>query len=192
MKHLWISLASLMALPLCAETSGRISYELPPSHHEWKLLIDDQVFANSFGLDGEDDKPGTFQIFTHREGDALEVLFHIDLEQDEEGVSMDEILFSNSLSDSDAPNALLEEKLNRLGFLFPNHRTVPLDLEKKEDGYLFSWIWEDGNLDLAHGVTRVIKTNQGISILQYFTTAAWNEQNLEKWIRVLDQASVTP
>jgi hypothetical protein len=177
MNASWFLLASSMILPLCAQTTGNINYELPPSHHEWRLLLDNNTLNATFAIDGEDsvDSTSMLQIFTHREGDALEILFFAQTDiKDEQPLNV---------------NSFIENDFGAMGFSLPNHRLSLVNLENLEDRDIVTYVWEDGVVDLMHGVICLLKTQNKMSMLHYATTAPISEENIQKWTAVLSQAS---
>ena len=176
---------SLLATRLGAETIGNVEFQFPPSIHEWKFFVDDrfysQIFAGEEGF-SEDEKEETsplVKVFTHREGDALEIFCAMQVAADEEDEEdTDEETLASIQQD-------LNEHLNRL---FPHHRVTLLSLtEWKDDGFC-EWELHDGSVDLMHGYTRGFKKDNTFVVLSYLTTAARTEYNQALWTNVLNEA----
>jgi hypothetical protein len=179
-KHLCISAACFLVSPLLAMTVKNVEVPLPPSNYEWKLLVDETTIANLFKLplpvvEGDEEK--CFQVLTHREGDALEVLTVA--------------IFTDEDVDDDKTHTTVQgtqhdvdEKIN---CYLPNHRLIINGLS--EDEGTVAWEWNDSSQDLMHGITRLITGKGGKrAILNYCTTALKCECNKFVWQGVLSQA----
>lgn len=162
-------------LPLLAQKIGDLEVDLPPSKHPWHLLVDPTI-ANQLLLGDEDDEDSTEDepsielfLFTHREGEAFELLTLLQIPQ-EEALSPPENLPEN------LPEGLF-------GQLFPNHR---FDIVVDTDPYKpHSWGFSNATDCLMHGVSRLIRGKDKNYILSYSTTASPNEQTLALWKSVL-------
>lgn len=208
LKHVWLCAASLLGGPLMAETVGNIEFEFPPSNYEWRLFADDSTFENSFMDDDDDDfdLPPDYQwgtsldndeedsldarpnakIFTHREGDALEIFIAYqdnspDYDEDDELDTLESIQME------------IDQGLNQF---LPNHQFILRSLvDTQEEGFA-DWELNDGIQDIMHGYTRIFKINgdEGASrfiILGYLTTALQTEHNRLVWTNVLNQARIS-
>lgn len=193
-KHLWISAACLLASPLLADASGSVEIKFPPSNYEWRLLLDSDSLYDSYKEydDGEDlsekteeedlHVEGTFKIFTHREGDALELFstFVVDEPEDDEDEETDAL---------EAAQQRIDKALNQF---FPNHRFILNMLSDDEESGFAAWEFHDGTQDLLHGFTRSFQHTIGeenkIVVLSYMTTAAKTECSRMVWTEVLNQA----
>jgi len=175
-------IALLAAFPMYSETVGNVEFQLPPSNYEWRVFMEDTPL----------------KIFTHREGDALEIFSAISVptvEPDEEaspenmaGLTPVKQLFNMDGSQASSFQ-FVQQSLNRLGFLFPNHKLVLLNLEESDDNCLFGWECYDGVQDILHGYVRAFRTTEGIAVLHYITTAPYSETNRVMWTRILNRAS---
>ena len=168
-----------MGSSLFSETLANYAFEFPPSNYEWKLLMDQDSFLAEIEEEGveEDTDAPIFKIFTHREGDALEVFgaFSMAKEADEiEKVELESAEFvQNQLND-------------HLGKVFPHHKPLILNLQDSDKESFVEWEWNDGLQDIVHGYSRVLKLGSDVATFSYFTTAAKNECNRHIWTQVLN------
>lgn len=181
LKHLWIYAACLLGSGLSAETIGNIEFEFPPSNYEWNVLADDQFYSDFFG-EGEapPDNEASAKFFTHREGDALEILIASQFQGDDDDDD-------DQMSTLVAIQKELDETLNSF---FPNHRLVALNyLESDTDGF-FEWELNDGSVDIMHGYCRAFLEGNRYTALSYLTTALMTDHNRAIWTNTLNQAKV--
>ncbi len=194
MKSIWLSLACLIGSPLLAETLHKVEFQFPPSNSEWKLLVDiDQDTPFVFQVEeseevetvnGVEEEETTttvknrFKVFTHREGDALELFTVVYVEVDNEG---------DEPENQEMAKKQMEEMLNNF---LPNHRFVASQIEGSETDGLAEWAVNDGEQDMFHGYARTIKTSEGCYGLNYLTTAVKSECNRALWLDILNQAFV--
>lgn len=171
-KQLCMSAACFAASPLLALTVRNVEVPLPPSNYEWRQLTDNTTLSNAF-LPLPDDLPDEengYQVFTHREGDALE-LFTVAYYTDTDENDLD----------------TMQEVQGLLKLCFPNHRLIVTAVS--EEGKTAEWEYNDGHLDLMHGFTGIITGEKGRNIiLSYSTTAQKGECNRFTWQQVLTQA----
>lgn len=209
LKHVWLCAVCLLGGPLVAETVGNVEFQFPPSNYEWRLFADDSSFENNFMDDDEDfDLPSDYQwgtpldddkedsldvrpnvkLFTHREGDALEIFVAY---QDNDPDCDDE---EDEVDTLESVQMEIDQELNQL---LPNHRLILRSLvDNKEDGFA-DWELNDGTQDIMHGYTRIfrIKGADGVErfiMLGYLTTALQTEHNRSVWTNVLNQARISP
>lgn len=178
-------LALMVSGPLLAETIGNVEFQFPPSQFEWKLLVDKDTVCNLFKCEDEAEEESDdfecigFKMFTHREGDALEMFMAMQIKDDEE----DEIQTLESVQ------RLMNETYNRF---LPNHKFIVQSYQEDERGGFVEMEFNDGVQDVMHAFTRslVVKTEEGKlqTILSYMTTAQRSEHNRILWTDVLNQA----
>jgi len=199
----------LLAGTLVGETIGNLEFDFPPSKYEWKLLLDSNTFDFSDDDDDDDDdfsssdyqwgqpvdasgedldaESPSLKVFTHREGDALEIFVALidtdpeaDDDDEEEPDTLEEI------------QAQIDEALNEH---FPNHRMILISATETDDGGSAEWELSDGTNNLMHGYTRYFEIKKGgdleaLAFLSYLTTAEHSEYNRSLWTNVLNQAHV--
>lgn len=204
MKYLLIPALWLMSCPLRAETVGNVEFQFPPSQHEWKLLVGQDFFfgcCKDEEFDEEEfDEPDLYteeavekpdlneeriKLFTHREGDALELFFAVQMPLDPDNEEDDEI------DTVETVQLQLNECIN--SFL-QNHKFIVNQVIDEKNGGFVEWEFNDGTYDIMHGFSRVRikKTEQGLAqsftVLSYLTTGCKSEQNRMVWTDVLNQA----
>ncbi len=199
MNRMLTTLTYLASLPLCAENVGDLQFQFPASQHEWKSLINNVIVENALrAIDDEVEglEKVCFKLFTHREGDALEMftattIANQDLVQDAAPLSD---AFLTEEGDSTIPEEATVEYMQRTIDQFflqlPNHKVTILDIEKTADNLFYSWELNDGSIDVIHGYSRIFKTEAGQAALNYVTTAPHTESNKALWIQVLSSASI--
>jgi hypothetical protein len=144
-------------------------------------------------LDDEDDddfvgEKSRFKMFTHREGDALEIFVAY---QDND--PMDEDDEDDKLDTLESVQEELNHSINRY---LPNHKFIIHSvIDTDEDGFA-EWELNDGIQDIMHGFTRVIKTKvdgemKSLTVLGYLTTSVRSEYNRSVWTNALNQARVS-
>lgn len=190
LKYLWIYAACLWGMQLSAETVGNIEFQFPPSNYDWKILVDSQFYNDALFSREEDDFLGDedddeffeennhFKFFTHREGDALEILIVLQtpVDEDDEDEEIDTLFTAQKK---------IDKWLNRY---LPNHRLDLLNWEElKENGFV-DWELNDGQLDLMHGYVRHFKKDDDTCILFYLTTGLRTEYSRAIWIQTLNNA----
>lgn len=184
LKYAWVFAACLWGAQLPAETIGNVEFQFPPSQYEWKLLMDENFFKIHLADDEilgegleEDADDYNMKMFTHREGDALEIFlaFHIG-DADEDDGEEDTLL--SAQKDLDA------------GFnqFFPNHRMSLIQLTDMNGEGFVEWEFTDQLSDLSHGYGRCMKKEGKTTLLFYSTTALRTEQNKALWTQVLNDA----
>ncbi|HSX11765.1 MAG TPA: hypothetical protein VLF94_08630 [Chlamydiales bacterium] len=180
-KRIWISAASLMASPLLALTIQNVEIPFPPSNYEWKLLADEKTLDFSFMMP-ECDPDNSFKVFTHREGDALEIFIAAVFNDTDDTDEAEEETLETS-------QKLIDETINQY---LPNHRLIANKVAEDDNGGFAEWEWNDGDQDVMHGFTRVMESqNEGgrkVVVLGYSTTALKSEYNRTLWTDVLNQA----
>ena len=203
MKSFWIWAACLSVSPLLSETIGDVAFQFPPSNYEWRLLFSSDSFGNLFAEEEDEDEdfelyPDTFEwgetendvslakLFTHREGDALElfaamqyVIDNDDIDENEEGL--------------DTLERAQKEVDQLLHSVLPNHRIVFLNFQDGENEGLIEWALNDGLQNLMHGYSRFFTQTEAdgqkmVTLLGYLTTAVRTEYNRSLWTQVLSQA----
>lgn len=222
MNRLWITLSSLIMAPLCAETVGNLNFQFPPSNYEWRLLIDNTIIeatleeafhtddensSESNNIEDQEEEIGEkvdFKIFTHREGDALELFIATSISNKDLSIEVDQLPLSETIFANDPEFAdpeesrkpeessvhFLQRTLDQFFVRLPNHRLIILNIQETKDDCFFAWECNDSNQDILHGYCRCFKTKNGQAILNYITTAQLSEQNSAIWSNVLHQASV--
>lgn len=177
----WIlSSLLLMGTHLFGETFANVEWEFPPSNFEWRPLVEKNL-CNTPGF-GDDEAPfRSFKVFTHREGDALEIFF----------------LCAIDASDDDDELEVLEECQKEVDGLFnvffPNHKMHLISLNDEPREASCEWELGDEKHDLMHGMTRIFKhqANEALKVYTLFgycTTALRTEQNAALWRTTLNQA----
>ncbi|MGB7978082.1 MAG: hypothetical protein WCF19_02850 [Chlamydiales bacterium] len=199
MKEIWLSVAGLIGAPLAAETIGNIEFQFPPSNYEWKLLVDQEFFFdycrdNDDQGDEEilpeesldcDDEDLEMRIFTHREGDALEVLIAINdscIDDEEE----------DELDTLEIVQKQLDEMINQF---LPNHKVIITNYSEHQDSMFVEWEIRDGSQELFHGLARGLREKkegmQNFALISYHTTALKTEANQHIWTEALNQIKFT-
>lgn len=181
-KYAWVFAACLWGAQLPAETIGNVEFQFPPSNYDWKLFMDENFFQVHLSPDEsvgegleEDCEDCLVKLFTHREGDALELFMALQLTDEDE--DDDDTLL--------AVQKQLDESFNQY---FPNHRLSLLQLtEMKGEGFM-EWELRDLDCDLLHGYGRGLKKDGKSTSLFYFTTALRTEHNRALWTQVLNDA----
>ncbi len=173
-KMIAILLALTCTLPLLAEKIADLEINFPPSVYEWRLLIEEAPFDEDDEDFSIDDK---LAVFTHREGDALEVLFTISHK-------------SSSLKDDevDTEESIQNEINSDLAMIFPNHRICISNFSETETEGFFEWEFNDGVQQIIHGYARDFQAAEKGAVLCYFTTALKTEQNRILWTNTLMNA----
>lgn len=208
LKHIWICAACFVGSSLAAETIGSIEFQFPPSNNEWRIFVDDSIIENGLFSDDDDDEdfeisadyqwgtplddeddfdyePSRFKLFTHREGDALE-LFIAYQDNSPEGDEDDD----SEIDTLETIQKELDESLNKY---LPNHRLIIHSVtDNRTDGFV-EWELNDGIQDIMHGYTRFIMKKTGddvgsITMLGYLTTSVRSEYNRALWTNALNQA----
>lgn len=190
-KHIWLSFLCLTFGPLAAETVGNVEFQFPPSNYEWKILFDQGFFIDKGIVDEDEDRLDTpeMKVFTHREGDALELLFVLNDREYADDEDDDEEMDTIEIAQKE-----LDEELNQF---FPNHRLILNYLKddiENENGFL-EWELNDGNIDIVHGFTRAFMSTddrgvKSLTMISYLTTAVKSEYNRIVWTDVLNQAKI--
>jgi hypothetical protein len=144
-----VTLLCLIGSSLAAELIDGIQIDFPPSNREWTPLIEHEKL----------------KIYTHREGDALELFALASAPSDEE---------------------IEWEREEMIKALFPNHRHA---YKTGELCGLTEWEFHDGKVDLMHGLAREIDEGEKTYLLFYLTTALKSEINTHLWAQILNQAS---
>lgn len=207
LKHIWICAACFVGSSLAAETIGSVEFQFPPSNNEWRIFVDDSIIENSAFFDDDDDEefeisadyqwgtplddedelesvPSRFKLFTHREGEALEIFIAYQdnsPDWDEEDDEVDTL---------EAAQKGLDESINKY---LPNHRMILHSLTDRGEDGLVEWELNDGIQDIMHGFTRIFATKVGgdlesLTILGYLTTSPRSEYNKALWTNALNQA----
>lgn len=206
LKHIWLCAACLLGGPLAAEAVGNVELQFPPSNYEWRLFADDSILGSSF-FDDEDDfdvppdyqwgtplddeeedcdaKPN-FKMFTHREGDALEIFvaYSSDPDCDEEDDEVETLEIAQMEIDQ-----ILSQFL-------PNHRVILRSVVSDKESGFVDWELNDGMQDIMHGYSRIFKAKRDdgverLIVLGYLTTAIQTEHNRSVWTNVLNQARIS-
>jgi hypothetical protein len=190
LKKLCLSAACLTAGPLLALTVNDVELNLPPSNYEWKLIADSGSVSRMLKnpLAPDDVKSVHFKLFTHREGDALEMLAVTLFDNFDDGDDEKE-------EKSEAPLATAQAKMDEhINHYLLNHQILINSLcvdPQTKDGVV-EWEWNNGNEDLMHGFTRVFSLQQGDktrrALLSYSTTALKSEHNRFTWTEAFNQA----
>lgn len=148
---------------------------------------DDDDYDDEEDFDDEEESFSQFlyKVFTHREGDALEIFVaHQSFDSDDDFDDLDKGNFYNL----ETAQEDLNTTINRL---FPNHKVILHAIEDHQTGAYVEWELNDGTQDLMHGYTRVIFVNENgvprVTSLSYFTTASATEYNHHVWTNVLNQ-----
>lgn len=184
-KYLFTLLCLGLAVPGFSETIDNLEFHFPPSHYDWNLLFesenpldeDEEFWDDDDGFwDDEDDEDfdGKVKVFTHREGDALELFFAMAIDSDEA-----------NLAETD-----FELKMMSLTFskYFSNYNCT-FTAHEKEGEFAFNWEISDQQVDLMHGLSRCIKANGKMYALLFFTTAEKSQESDNLWKNVLEQIS---
>ncbi len=173
-----ICTACLLGSALSAESIGDVEFQFPPSNYEWKLFIDHD-FYSEFRKDEEEfseESEALVKIFTHREGDALELFVAAQFQNNDEEDELDTLMSAQKE---------IDESLN---CFLPNHHWQLLSFEEsKEEGFC-EWELNDAFLDLVHGYSRVLQKDGITTVLFYLTTAVRTEYNRVIWSNILKQA----
>ncbi len=182
LKTLWIYIACLWGVHLAAETIGDVEFQFPPSNYDWNLFVDDQFFKE-WPSDDEGDlslDKTLLKLFTHREGDALELFIAIQSPKEED--DDDEEDEFNSL---EATQEFLDTYLN---LYLPNHKLVLSDWNNLAAEGFVSIELRDSQNDLMHGYLRSVEKNYVNTCLLFLTTAIRTESNRALWTQTLLQA----
>lgn len=184
LKYAWVFAACLLGTQMSAENIGNVEFQFPPSNYEWRLLMDenffqvhladDEVLGEGLEEDYEDYK---MKIFTHREGDALELFVALEVTTDEEADGEESTLASAQKN--------LDEVFNQY---FPHHRISLLQLTDMNGEGFAEWELTDSNYELFHCYARGLKKEGKTAALVYFTTALRTEHNKALWTQVLSDA----
>lgn len=176
-----------LTLPLIAETIGNVQFQFPPSSSEWRLLT---TLDNGSVLDFDNDEEreganeseketkAVLAVYTHREGDAFEILAIIEEETGE----------NETMLPADEAQAHIEKTF---GKYLPNHRILLTALIESENHSLIEWELNDGTHDLLHGYLRRFMTPGKKTILQYATSAQKTDLNRSIWTTTLVQANIS-
>jgi hypothetical protein len=178
-------LALMVSGPLLAETIGHVEFQFPPSQFEWRLLADQDSICNLFKSEDEDEEESDdlefvgFKMFTHREGDAMEIFMAVQIKDDEE----------DEIQTLESAQRQMNETFNRI---LPNHKFIIQSYQKDENGAFVEMEVNDGVQDMMHVFTRalVARNEEGKlqTVLSYMTTAQKSEHNRLLWTEVLNQA----
>lgn len=179
----------LIAGTLLAETIDHVEFQFPPSNYEWKELIGDQALSDLFDWDDEDgDAVENLKAYTHREGDALEILVVMTYSGIDQEAAID-----NEVATLEAIQEELDLTVNKI---FPNHRYM-INAYVPDEGANTAFVeWElnDGTQELLHGFARAFSSRNGDNLrtatLCYLTTANKSEHNSSTWTEVLNQARI--
>lgn len=184
LKYAWAFAACLLGTQLSAETIGNVEFQFPPSNYEWKLLFDESFFQIALGEDEvigeglqEDREDYKMKIFTHREGDALELFVALQVATDEEDDEEETSLASAQKN--------LDEAFNQY---FPHHRISLIQLTDMNGEGFAEWELIDPNSELFHCYARGLKKEGKTAVLVYFSTALKTEHNRVLWTQVLNDA----
>jgi len=191
MKQIWMYAVCLLGAPLAAETIGNVEFQFPPSRYEWKLLLDEQTLNDFVSFVDEDESEPyseneealeenlNLKIFTHREGDALELFIAM------QAVDYD---FENDVETLNIIQSEVDVALNQF---FPNHKFIVHAYSENRDGGFIEWEINDGIQDIMHGYSRGLFVNENgvprVTTLCYFTTARTTEHNRIMWAEMLSQ-----
>jgi hypothetical protein len=178
MKKFCILIAMFIANAVNAERIGDVEFEFPKSDQEWVLLTDSHSFT------GLEEIKDSFHIkfFTHRNGDALELLTmvqmiednYVDAEEEEEP-------FQTAQFAEIFINDLLKETL-------PNHQiNISKFKENRKEGFV-EWEVSDGIQQVIHGISRLLNTKNNTILISYLTTAIKTEENTALWTDLLLKA----
>lgn len=178
LKYLW-ACALTITTTLSAELIGNLDFQFPPSRYEWILLTDDALLRNfiSFFTNESiiDDSVST-QIFTHREGDALEILWVV---QDNDAIAMDD---DQQIENESNGNECCET----IRRLFPNHGWQSFEIHEDLAIYGLS----DGTSNLLHGYARSIEEGSQNTVIFYLSTSVETEQSRAMWLHALESATL--
>lgn len=177
----------LAAFPLCAHTIGNLEFELPPSQHEWTLFMNQATLTKLMEMgEGEEVEPikERFQLYTHREGDALEILCVAHIEE-AQPMSLQEMM-ADDIGSEESTHIGMQKMYDKLFAVFPNHRLVITDCQETENELFSAWELSDGATDVMHGYSRGFKSEKGVTVFTYMTTVVQNETNRSLWTSALN------
>jgi hypothetical protein len=186
MRTICLTLASIFASSLAAETIENVEFQFPPSIHEWVLLTDTSTF------DEEEEVSCYARIYTHKAGNALEFFTtayspHETFDDENDGDNDD---FDQALQNIYTAPGLAQTFMNDLIMpYFPNHRISLTQATDTDEEAFLEWEIDDGFQSIVHGLSRVLKREGNEVLLSYMTTASKDEQNTALWKETLGQAN---
>ena len=149
----------------------------PPSQYEWKELFSESFFQiPAF----QSEQTPKYRLFTHREGDALELFLTFQFPLDPEDMEEDETETLLTIQQA------LDENINSL---FPNHHLKVLQYEEdRDENSISEWGLFDENTELLHGYARCLSSKDSYTYLFYLTTALPTEENRTLWTQFLNES----
>lgn len=182
LKNIWICAVCFAAAHLSAESIGTVEFQFPPSNYDWKIFMDNMSLQNLFSpyeSDEEACEASYLKLFTHREGDSLEIFVAMQSPNNEDIDDDNEI---------DTLASAQEELGKSLNQYLPNLRFNILDLKDFGDDGFVEYELHDGSIDVMHGYARYFLKESSWTFLLYLSTALQTEHNRILWTQVLNDA----